>query len=147
MDVGLSDEYLAFQADIRSFLASRWRPEYLQDMGALRAFKKDAISTGLLYRHIPVEYGGGGGGYDPIRSSIVQREFRAAGAPGETTSMDSVMGAFMRRSDAACQGHGVAEESIHRVYAAWGHRLVPGLQRAWRRLRPCCDTNQGAAGR
>lgn len=85
LDIGI--EYEAFRDDVRRFLAENWQAGTAVTSEVARAFRLKAIQAGLLYRHIPVEYGGAGGGHDPIKAMLVRQEFDALGAPGELTGI------------------------------------------------------------
>ena len=99
MNLELGAEYEAFRGVVRAFLAEHWSaaspvtptaaaaPAAAAAPDAARAFRRKAIEAGLLYRHIPRDYGGGGGGYDSIKAMLVEQEFAAAGAPGEITGI------------------------------------------------------------
>jgi alkylation response protein AidB-like acyl-CoA dehydrogenase len=100
MDLSYSAEYERFREEVRSFLKDHWTdadrastppPEgQAQLLGAVvrvddRAteFRLRAIDRGLLYRHVPRNYGGGEQRPDPLKETIIQEEFRKAKAPWE----------------------------------------------------------------
>jgi alkylation response protein AidB-like acyl-CoA dehydrogenase len=108
MDLSYSAEYEQFRAEVRQFLADNWSdadrdaspPPDGQAalMGAViridaRAteFRLKAIERGYLYRHVPRAYGGGEQPYDPLKSTIIGEEFRAAKAPGEAVGQGPSM--------------------------------------------------------
>lgn len=81
LSMGAQDE--AFGLAVRDFLEAYWRPGTSAGADEAREFRRKAIAEGFLYRHVPKEYGGAGGGYDSVKAMIVAQEFEAAGAPGE----------------------------------------------------------------
>ncbi|MGE4243471.1 acyl-CoA dehydrogenase family protein [Ramlibacter sp.] len=83
MHLELGAEYEAWRGEVREFLRAHWPAGHESTPEAARELRRKAIGAGLLYRHIPREYGGGGGGFDSLRSQVVREEFDAAGAPGE----------------------------------------------------------------
>lgn len=100
MDLTYSAEYEAFRAEVREFLEQNWTDEDRNsappadprgmslgfqvrfDATATR-FRLKAIERGYLYRGIPKKYGGGEQAFDPLKSAIINEEFRRAQAPGE----------------------------------------------------------------
>ncbi len=100
MDLSYSPEYEAFRAEVQEFLKQNWTDEDRNsapppdpraislgaqvrfDAPATR-FRLQAIERGYLYRHVPKRYGGGEQPFDPLKSTIIQEEFRKTQAPGE----------------------------------------------------------------
>ncbi len=100
MDLTYSVEYEKFRAEVREFLNQNWTDEDRNsapppdpramslgfqvrvDEPATR-FRLKAIERGYLYRHVPKRYGGAEQAFDPLKSTIIQEEFRRAQAPGE----------------------------------------------------------------
>ncbi|MDO8277083.1 MAG: acyl-CoA dehydrogenase family protein [Burkholderiaceae bacterium] len=87
MNLNIGAGYEAFRDEVRRFLAANWQAGTRANPQEIRAFRGKAIAAGLLYRHIPVAYGGAGGGYDSIKAMLVQQEFERVGAPGEITGI------------------------------------------------------------
>jgi alkylation response protein AidB-like acyl-CoA dehydrogenase len=86
MNLGYSDEYNAFRAEVRRFLAGwplKGEEARLprEDQEAL--FRQRGIAAGFVYRGVPREYGGAGQPPDARKDAIVLEEFHAAGAPGD----------------------------------------------------------------
>ncbi|MGE0386333.1 MAG: acyl-CoA dehydrogenase family protein [Gammaproteobacteria bacterium] len=87
MNLDYSAAHMAFQREVREFLAANWPPR--GEEAALpageqrRRFRTRAIEAGYLYRNIPRRYGGSEQVPDPIRGHIIRQEFNAARAPRE----------------------------------------------------------------
>ncbi len=84
MDLTYDERYEAFRESVRTFLkgwpltgADAERP--LEEQEAI--FRRRGIEAGLVYRHIPVEYGGSGQPLDALEDRIIMEEFHRAGAP------------------------------------------------------------------
>jgi alkylation response protein AidB-like acyl-CoA dehydrogenase len=85
MDLTYGEEYERFRQELREFLRG-WplsgedakRPLAEQE----QLFRQRGIERGYVYRHIPKEYGGAGGGSDVIVDRSIQEEYAASGAPG-----------------------------------------------------------------
>lgn len=108
MDLSFNAEYQAFRAEVRQFLEENWTDEDRRSspeptgqaaiVGAIvrtddraTAFRLKAIERGYLYRHVPKRYGGGEQSYDPLKSTIINEEFRRAKAPGEMIGQGASM--------------------------------------------------------
>jgi len=100
MDLRYRPEYEQFREEVREFLRNHWTDEDRaaapptnprgMSMGAsirtderATAFRIKAIERGYLYRHVPRRYGGSEQPFDPLKSAIIQEEFRKAQAPAE----------------------------------------------------------------
>ena len=85
MDLSYGAEAEAFRAQVRDFLAQRWRPadkgQALKDY--TRAFRRAAVEQGYLYRGVPRQYGGSEQPVDVIRAQVIREEFARARAPME----------------------------------------------------------------
>jgi alkylation response protein AidB-like acyl-CoA dehydrogenase len=85
MDLRFGEEYEAFRAEVRSFVAEHWDGEVGETGPALRdeevRFRKRAIERGYLARSVPRKYGGSEQQEDLYRGVIVGQEFGHAGAP------------------------------------------------------------------
>jgi alkylation response protein AidB-like acyl-CoA dehydrogenase len=92
MDLEYGEEYEAFRAEVRSFLAGAWPPKDGGDRtAATRAFRLAAIERGYLARGIPRRYGGSEQPPDPIRARIIAEEFGRAHAPGDPRGIGTMM--------------------------------------------------------
>ena len=108
MDLSYSEEYERFRAEVRQFLDEHWTDEDRNAspppegqaalMGAVvrtddRAteFRLKAIERGYLYRGLPRAYGGSEQPFDPLKSTIIAEEFRAAKAPWEVVGQGPSM--------------------------------------------------------
>ena len=87
MNLDYSAEHLAFQEEVRAFLAENWPPKGvdldLDRTAQVRAFRLKAIDRGYLYRGIPRRFGGSEQTADPLKARIITEEFIAARAPRE----------------------------------------------------------------
>jgi alkylation response protein AidB-like acyl-CoA dehydrogenase len=86
MDLSYGAEAESFRVQVKDFLKTRWRPP--QQRGSelkdyIRAFRRDAIDAGYLYRGIPRQYGGSEQPADVIRAQVIREEFSRARAPME----------------------------------------------------------------
>jgi len=85
MDLRYGEEYEAFRAELREFLAG-WPltgdeaklPRAEQE----RIFRKRGIERGYVYRDFPSQYGGSGQPHDALKDRIILEEYARAGAPG-----------------------------------------------------------------
>jgi alkylation response protein AidB-like acyl-CoA dehydrogenase len=84
MDLEYGEEYEEFRESVRVFLKG-WPLQGaeaelpLTEQEAI--FRKRGIEAGLVYRHIPTEYGGSGQPSDPLKDRIIIEEFYQAEAP------------------------------------------------------------------
>ena len=85
MDLGFSEEYERFRAEVKEFLSEHWPPQGdeaklgVTEQAAL--FRDRAIARGFLARGIPRAYGGSEQPPDVLRGTIISEEFGRAGAP------------------------------------------------------------------
>ncbi|GAB2483134.1 acyl-CoA dehydrogenase family protein [Jatrophihabitans fulvus] len=84
MDLSYGDVYEQFRGEVRAFLAETWDPGRATDRGYVDDFRARATAAGLLYRTVPVEFGGSGQQPDAMRAQVVREEFGAVRAPRET---------------------------------------------------------------
>src|SRR6056300_1711821 len=87
MNLELSEEYVAFRAEVSDFLT-----QYKDEAPAPRdpnfrspkrlAWQKRLIEHGYAARTIPQAYGGFGASPDPLKSRIIAEEFARAQIPG-----------------------------------------------------------------
>lgn len=87
MDLSYSDEHVAFQQEVRAFLAANWSPTRAKDrerrVAYFAKFRRDATERGYLYRSVPRAYGGSEQAADVVKAAIIREEFAAANAPTE----------------------------------------------------------------
>ena len=86
MDLSYGSEAEAFRGDVRGFLKSNWRPgeQRGSELKAyVRAFRREAVDQGYLYRGVPRRYGGSEQPADVIRAQVIREEFGRARAPME----------------------------------------------------------------
>ena len=106
-------------------------------------WRKTLYEAGYLAPGWPVEYGGAG--LSALEQVILAEEFAKAGVP--TGGPNDVFGIQMLGNTMLLQG--TDEQKAHylpRILSGRGH-VVPGLQRAERRLRPRQRRSQGRARR
>jgi alkylation response protein AidB-like acyl-CoA dehydrogenase len=85
MDLTFGDEYEGFRAEVREFLEgwpltgedAKLPPEQQE-----RLFRTRGVERGYVFRQYPVEYGGSGQPFDPLKERILQEEYLRSGAPG-----------------------------------------------------------------
>jgi alkylation response protein AidB-like acyl-CoA dehydrogenase len=94
MDLEYALEHEAFRESVRTFLegwplkgADADRP--LEEREAI--FRKRGIEAGLVYRSVPVKYGGSEQPHDAIKDQIIREEFYRADAPRELTSQGAAL--------------------------------------------------------
>jgi alkylation response protein AidB-like acyl-CoA dehydrogenase len=94
MNLEYAPEHEVFREDVRAFLegwplkgADADRP--LEEREAI--FRKRGIEAGLIYRNVPVKYGGSEQPDDAIRDQIIREEFYRADAPRELTSQGAAL--------------------------------------------------------
>ncbi len=75
MDLELGPHHARLREDVRTFLDQHWPAD------DEKAFRRHAIDRGLIYRHVPREYGGSEQPTDPIADDIIEQEFTARRAP------------------------------------------------------------------
>ncbi|WP_375482523.1 acyl-CoA dehydrogenase family protein [uncultured Jatrophihabitans sp.] len=83
MDLSYGAPYEAFRVEVREFLAAHWDPTRASDRDYVSLFRREAVAAGLLYRTVPVEYGGAGREADAFRAQVVREEFGRVRAPRE----------------------------------------------------------------
>ena len=92
MDLEYGEEYEAFRAEVREFLAAHWPAADGGDRAAAtRAFRLAAIERGYLARRIPRRYGGSEQPADAIRARIIAEEFSRVRAPGDPRGIGTMM--------------------------------------------------------
>jgi alkylation response protein AidB-like acyl-CoA dehydrogenase len=91
MDLSYGPDYERFRAEARDFLEHHWSPELAQDPGRVAAFRRAAVEAGLLYRTVPVEYGGCGQEPDALRAQVIREEFDRARAPREVSGIGTAL--------------------------------------------------------
>jgi alkylation response protein AidB-like acyl-CoA dehydrogenase len=85
MDLAIGDGYDDLRSEVRAFLATRWQPGQ-NDEATVRAFRREAVAAGFLYRNIPRAYGGSEQRPDLLAAHVIREEFEAAHAPMELHS-------------------------------------------------------------
>ena len=86
MDLSYGQAAEDFRKEVRGFLKEAWRPGELRGdelKEFIRAFRRDAIDLGYLYRSVPKRYGGSEQPVDVIRAQVIREEFGRARAPME----------------------------------------------------------------
>lgn len=92
MDLDLGHTYDAFRYEVRVFAEAAWvTPDEAGRAAAERDFRIRAAEAGYLYAYVPREYGGGGGGHDQLKATIVREELARIGAPGELDGIGTRM--------------------------------------------------------
>lgn len=108
MDLGYSEEYEAFRAEIRAFLEEHWSADDRARHGGeevligtikkpderVTEFRLQAIEAGYLYRDIPRRWGGSEQAFDPLKSAIIREEFKRVRAPREMVGQGPSMLAY-----------------------------------------------------
>ena len=94
MDLEYSADHEVFRESVRGFLAG-WP---LQGADAERSvedreeiFRKRGIEAGLVYRGVPLRYGGSEQPHDAIKDQIIREEFHRAGAPRDLTTQGAAL--------------------------------------------------------
>ena len=87
MDLSYGAQYERFRAEVRDFLDRNWDSGQARDREYVAGFRRAAVAAGLLYRTVPVEYGGAGQEPDPMRAQVVREEFAQAKAPREAVGV------------------------------------------------------------
>jgi alkylation response protein AidB-like acyl-CoA dehydrogenase len=83
MDLSYGAQYEEFRGEVRAFLDANWSVDRTGDRDYVAAFRTKAVEAGLLYRTVPVEFGGAGQEPDAMRAQVVREEFGRAKAPRE----------------------------------------------------------------
>lgn len=86
MDLNYGEDAEIFRRDVRAFLAAAWQPGVRKgaDLADFtRAFRREAVAAGYLYRSVPRCYGGSEQPVDVIRAQVIREEFVRARAPME----------------------------------------------------------------
>ncbi len=95
MDLKYSEEYEAYRAELRAFLAANWPPKgagaELSFREQAAVFRQHAIDAGYVARGIPKQYGGSERAADVLKARIIAEEFRRAKAPGEVRGIGASM--------------------------------------------------------
>jgi alkylation response protein AidB-like acyl-CoA dehydrogenase len=94
MDLEYSADHEVFRESVRGFLAG-WP---LQGADAERSvedreeiFRKRGIEAGLVYRGVPLRYGGSEQPHDAIKDQIIREEFHRARAPRDLTNQGAAL--------------------------------------------------------
>ena len=150
MDLTYPAEAEAFRVEIRAWLVEHlpegwFEPGFSMDAEAKVQFQKEWTTTlfegGWICATWPTEYGGKG--LSTMEAVVLNEEFAKAGAPLRADFFgDTLVG-----PDHPAVGHRGAEEVLPAQDPLGRDRLVPGLQRARRRLRPGQPRHQGRARR
>ena len=143
MDFDLGDQAAALRTRLRELISAHIAEDYLgaftsdpADLDVAQRFCRTLADEGLLTIAWPAEYGGGGGSlWD---QTVVREEMWAHHEPRGAQYMG------LNWVGPAIMAHGSDEQKP----APAGHRrrrgdLVPGLQRAERRVRPRLAANGG----
>ncbi|MGE0045475.1 MAG: acyl-CoA dehydrogenase family protein, partial [Hyphomonadaceae bacterium] len=91
MDLSYTAEYLAYQGEVRAFLAERWDLAKARDKDYVAAFRKAATERGYINRWIPRAYGGSEQPADVVAAQIIREEFASARAPREVPGIGMMM--------------------------------------------------------
>ncbi len=94
MDLNFGPEYESFRAEVREFLAGWPLAGDEAKLPAARQehlFRQRGVQEGYVYRQYPVEYGGSGQEYDPVKDRILQEEYAVGGAPGNSLMQGPAM--------------------------------------------------------
>lgn len=91
MDLSYGAEYEQFRAEVRTFLDRSWTAERGREPGYVERFRRAAVEAGLIYRTVPVEYGGAGLQPDVMRAQVVREEFDRAQAPREVGGVGTAL--------------------------------------------------------
>jgi alkylation response protein AidB-like acyl-CoA dehydrogenase len=83
VDLSYGAEYEDFRRQVGVFLDEHWDAERSDPA----RFRRMATEAGMLYRTVPVEYGGGGQEPDVLKARVIQEEFDRRGAPREIRSL------------------------------------------------------------
>ena len=83
MDLSYGAQYEQFRTEVRAFLDENWNAARAKDRGYVGDFRARAVRAGLIYRTVPVEFGGAGQEPDAMRAQVVREEFGRAKAPRE----------------------------------------------------------------
>ncbi|MDX9698179.1 MAG: acyl-CoA dehydrogenase family protein [Rhodocyclaceae bacterium] len=89
MELGLSDEYEAYRAEVRDFVRQNWKPT--TDAAAIKAFRLAAIDKGYLYRNVPKRFGGSEQPADVLKAKVIREEFTSVRAPLEVGGISTDM--------------------------------------------------------
>jgi alkylation response protein AidB-like acyl-CoA dehydrogenase len=91
MDLSYGPGVELFRDEVRDFLARHWLPERGADPDHLDEFRRAAVAAGLLYRTVPVEYGGAGREPDTMRAQVILEEFARVRAPREAPGVGTAL--------------------------------------------------------
>jgi len=95
MDLRYGERYESFREQVREFLREQWPLRGAEGERPLdareRLFRERALARGYLYRHFPRVYGGSEQPADALEDSILDQEFRAAGAPRDIRGIGPAM--------------------------------------------------------
>ena len=143
MDLSLSEEYQALQAEIRGFIATHGHKSPKLGGGRKRPdqktldWQKTLLEHGYVGRTIPVEYGGAGKAPDVMEAAVIASEFAAANIYAGLTNQGVSM-LVPTLLEVRARG---TETRLRRPDNPRRHHLVPGLfgARQWQRPRQCAD--------
>ena len=148
MDLRFTPEELAFREEVRAFIRDNLPADTRDRMklghpprkGRHRPLAAHSECQGLGGLSWPKEWGGPG--WTAIQKMIFLEENLMAPAPEL-----SVLQHHHARSRADPVRHRRAEEALPAARGQPGRLVVPGLLRAWRRVRPRVVEDRGEAGR
>jgi alkylation response protein AidB-like acyl-CoA dehydrogenase len=91
MDLSYGAGYEQFRTEVHAFLDRNWDAGRARDREYVAEFRRAAVGAGLLYRTVPVEYGGAGQEPDAMRAQVVREEFGRARAPREAGGVGTAL--------------------------------------------------------
>jgi alkylation response protein AidB-like acyl-CoA dehydrogenase len=94
MDLSFGPENEAFRETVRVFLRENWKPLGVERAALsdyVKAFRKQAIDAGYIYRGIPKVYGGSEQAPDVLKAQIIRDEFARVRAPTEVPGLGNMM--------------------------------------------------------
>src|SRR5258705_4590755 len=91
MDLSYGAGYEQFRTEVHAFLDRNWDAGRARDREYVAEFRRAAVGAGLLYRTVPVEYGGAGQEPDAMRAQVVREEFGRARAPREAAGVGTAL--------------------------------------------------------
>ena len=150
MDLSLSEEYQALQAEVRAFIATHGHKSPKVGGGRKRPdqktldWQKTLLEHGYVGRTIPVEYGGVGKPPDVMEAAVIASEFAAANIYAGLTNQ----GVSMLVPTLLELGTEEQKRALGRPDHSRRYHLVSGLFRAGQRQRSGeCADESGIAGR
>ena len=126
MEIRFSDEALAFEAEVKEFLAKAWIPEIrrrvqesLEAYEEERGFRHKLAERGWLTMSWPEEYGGEARSFES--QYLFQEACNYVGAPTVTVAVQA------GRADADAVRHGRAERAVPAADREGRRGIRPGL--------------------